>query len=86
MTLNVKVSTTFKDNGSSIIALSKDTISKLKLNTTLHSNLYRVSLENSTIIPIKMECLVSLNISSYEDKILCDVLPMDVRSIIFGLL
>uniref|UniRef100_A0A2N9H5T6 Reverse transcriptase n=1 Tax=Fagus sylvatica TaxID=28930 RepID=A0A2N9H5T6_FAGSY len=44
----------------------------------------RVSWVDTTSIPIKERCLVSIQFLTYKDDIWCDVLPMDVGHIILG--
>uniref|UniRef100_A0A2N9GME3 Reverse transcriptase n=1 Tax=Fagus sylvatica TaxID=28930 RepID=A0A2N9GME3_FAGSY len=49
-----------------------------------HPNPYKVSWVDTTSIPIKERCLVSIQFLTYKDDIWCDVLPMDVGHIILG--
>ena len=49
-----------------------------------HPSPYRVSWVDSTSLPICLRCLVSLQFHAYHEDIWCDVLPMEVESVILG--
>uniref|UniRef100_A0A2N9IA60 Reverse transcriptase n=1 Tax=Fagus sylvatica TaxID=28930 RepID=A0A2N9IA60_FAGSY len=72
------------DSGSCINAVSSTLVSHLGLKLVLHPNPYKVSWVDTTSIPIKERCLVSIQFLTYKDDIWCDVLPMDVGHIILG--
>jgi hypothetical protein len=64
--------------------MSSSLVSCLGLKLVLHPNPYKVSWVDTTSIPIKERCLVSIQFLTYKDDIWCDVLPMDVEHIILG--
>uniref|UniRef100_A0A2N9H1I9 Reverse transcriptase n=1 Tax=Fagus sylvatica TaxID=28930 RepID=A0A2N9H1I9_FAGSY len=72
------------DSRSCINAMSSTLVSCLGLKLVLHPNPYKVSWVDTTSIPIKERCLVSIQFLTYKDDIWCDVLPMDVGHIILG--
>ena len=65
-------------------AISANTIKTLGLPTAPHPNPYKVSWIDSTSILIKSRCLVQLQLQSYQEKVRCDILPMEESSIILG--
>jgi hypothetical protein len=72
------------DSGSCINAVSSTLVSRLGLKLVPHPNPYKVSWVDTTSIPIKERCLVSIQFLTYKDDIWCDMLPMDVGHIILG--
>ena len=72
------------DSGSCINAISTDTGKRLGLTPVDHPNPYRVSWIDSSSILIKFRCHVPIQLHSYQDHVWCDVLPMEVGSIILG--
>ncbi|XP_038970638.1 uncharacterized protein LOC113461045 [Phoenix dactylifera] len=72
------------DSGSSVNVVSTRTVKKLQLKTVPHPNPYNVSWVDKTAIPVTERCLVQINFSEYNDKVWCDVIPMDVGHIILG--
>ena len=72
------------DSGSCINAISTDTVKRLGLTPVDHPSPYRVSWIDSSSIPIKFRCRVPIQLHSYQDHVWCDVLPMEVESIILG--
>ena len=73
------------DSGSCINAVSKDTVAQLGLTLIPHPAPYNVSWIDASTVLVKSQCLISLKMSTYEDSVLCDVLPMQISSIILGL-
>ena len=69
---------------SCINAISTGTVTRLGLTPVDHPSPYRVSWVDSTSIPIHLRCLVSLQFHAYREDIWCDVLPMEVESVILG--
>ncbi|CAA7038933.1 unnamed protein product [Microthlaspi erraticum] len=60
-------------------------VEKLGLVTQKHPKPYQLQWINETgDMSVKEQVLVPLSIGSYEDEILCDVLPMDAGHIILG--
>ncbi|MQL98694.1 hypothetical protein Taro_031410 [Colocasia esculenta] len=72
------------DKESCINAISTRTVTRLGLVTENHPHPYHVSWVDSTTIPVQSRCLIPLRLHAYEAKIWCDVLPMEVGSIILG--
>jgi hypothetical protein len=67
------------DSGSTDNLVSTEMVEKLELEMIDHSSPYRVSwLQKGHQVTITKQCLVVFNIGGYNDKILCDVIPMDV--------
>ncbi|XP_078441520.1 uncharacterized protein LOC144711407 [Wolffia australiana] len=72
---------TFKlmvDSGSCINGISEDTATQLGLPLLPHPTPYNVSWIDASTIPVKMQCYVPLKMSTYDEKVLCDVLPMKI--------
>jgi hypothetical protein len=73
------------DSGSIDNLISKEMVEKLELDTSEHPSPYRVSwLQKGHHVNITKQCLVELKIGGYNDKILCDVIPMDVCHLLLG--
>ncbi|XP_038975300.1 uncharacterized protein LOC103717641 [Phoenix dactylifera] len=72
------------DSGSCINAVSTDTISKLGLTPIDHPSPYKVAWLDTSSIPVRYRCKIPIKFQSYQEEIWCDVLPMDVGSIILG--
>jgi hypothetical protein len=59
--------------------VSTEMVEKLELETIDHPSPYKVSwLQKGHQVTVTKQCLVEFNIGGYNDKILCDVIPMDV--------
>ncbi|XP_078447377.1 uncharacterized protein LOC144716175 [Wolffia australiana] len=72
------------DSGSCINRISEDTATRLGLPLIPHPTPYQVSWIDASTIPVKMQCYVPLKMSTYDERVLCDVLPMKIGSIILG--
>jgi hypothetical protein len=73
------------DSGSTDNLVSTDMVEKLQLKTTAHPRPYKVSwLQKGHQVTIDKQCLVEIKIGGYKDKILCDVIPLDVCHILLG--
>ena len=60
-------------------------IEKLKLPKTKHPIPYKVSwLQNGHQLFINKQCEIDLQIGNYKDRVLCDVMPMEVCDILLG--
>jgi hypothetical protein len=60
-------------------------VEKMELETTDHPSPYRVSwLQKGHQVTVTKQCLVEFKIGGYKDKILCDVIPMDVCHLLLG--
>jgi hypothetical protein len=73
------------DSGSMDNLVSTEMVEKLELETTDHPSPYRVSwLQKGHQVTVTKQCLVEFKIGGYNDKILCDVIPMDVCHLLLG--
>jgi hypothetical protein len=73
------------DSGSMDNLISTEMVEKLELETTDHPSPYRVSwLQKGHQVTVTKQCLVEFKIGGYNDKILCDVIPMDVFHLLLG--
>jgi hypothetical protein len=73
------------DSGSTDNLISTEMVEKLELETTNHPSPYKVSwLQKGHQVTITKQCLVEFKIGGYNDKILCDVIPMDVCHLLLG--
>jgi hypothetical protein len=73
------------DSGSMDNLVSTEMVEKLELETTDHPSPYKVSwLQKGHQVNVTKQCLVEFKIGGYNDKILCDVIPMDVCHLLLG--
>jgi hypothetical protein len=73
------------DSGSIDNIVSTEMVEKMELETTDHPSPYRVSwLQKGHLVTVTKQCLVKFKIGGYNDKILCDVIPMDVCHLLLG--
>ena len=72
------------DSGSCVNAVSDTMIPRLGLSTHPHPTPYDVSWIDTTSLPVRLQSRVPLRISTYDDIVLCDVIPMKIGSIILG--
>jgi hypothetical protein len=73
------------DSGSTDNLVSTEMVEKLELETTDHPSPYRVLwLQKGHQVTVTKQCLVEFKIGGYNDKILCDVIPMDVCHLLLG--
>jgi hypothetical protein len=73
------------DSGSTDNLVSIEMVEKLELEMTDHPSPYRVSwLQKGHQVTVNKQCLVEFKIGGYNDKILCDVIPMDVFHLFLG--
>eukprot|EP00253_Pinus_taeda_P003923 PITA_03923 len=71
------------DSGNTVNLVSTDVVEKLKLKTTRHPKPYKVSwLQKGHQLLVNEQCEVELQLGKYKDKIVCDVMPMDVCHIL----
>ena len=73
------------DGGRTDNLVSTEVIEKLKLYKTKHPIPYKVSwLENGHQLLVNEQCEIEFQIGNYIDKVLCDVIPMDVCHILLS--
>jgi hypothetical protein len=73
------------DSGSIDNLVSTEMVEKLELKTTEHPSPYKVSwIQKVHQVNFTKQCLVDIKIGGYNDKILCDVIPMDVCHLLLG--
>jgi hypothetical protein len=74
------------DSGSTDNLVSTEMVEKLKMEMIDHPSSYRVSwLQKGHQVTVTKQCLVEFKIGGYNDKILCDVIPMDVCHLLLGI-
>jgi hypothetical protein len=74
------------DSGSTDNLVSTEMVEKLELETIDHPSPYKVSwLQKGHQVTITKQCLVEFKMGGYNDKILCDVIPMDVCHLLLGI-
>jgi hypothetical protein len=67
------------DNGSTDNIVSTKMVEKLELDTTDQPSPYKVSwLQKGHQVSFTKQCLADFKMGEYKDKVLCDVIPMDV--------
>ncbi|CAA7396920.1 unnamed protein product [Spirodela intermedia] len=82
--INGQVCKLIVDSGSCVNAVSDVMVRRLGLVTTNHPSPYDVYLVDTTSLPVRLQCRVPLRVSTYDDHVLCDVLPTKIGSIILG--
>eukprot|EP00253_Pinus_taeda_P025527 PITA_25527 len=73
------------DSGSTDNLVAVEMVEKLGLKKLKHPTPYKVSwLQKGHQLLVDEQCEVEFQISRYKDKILCDVMPMDVCHLLLG--
>lgn len=73
------------DSGSTDNLVSREMVEKFGLNKIVHPTLYRVLwLQKRHCILVTEKCKAEIQIGTYKDVILCDVMPMDVCHVLLG--
>ena len=73
------------DSGSTNNLVSTKIIDKLNLKKTKHHVPYKVSwLQKGHQLLVNEQCEIELQIGEYKDKVICDVIPMDICHILLG--
>jgi hypothetical protein len=81
-----KVCKVIVDSGSTDNIISIEMVEKLELETVAHPSPYRVLwLQKGHQVNVTKQCLVEIKIGVYKDKILCDVITMDVFHLLLGI-
>jgi hypothetical protein len=74
------------DGGSTENLVSTEVMNKLNLTRLNHPNPYRVSwLNKGQHVTVTEQCLLNFQIGSFQEKVLCDVIEMDVCHILLGI-
>ena len=79
-----KVCKVIVDSGSIDNIISKEAVNKLKLTKIPHVNPYKVTWLNKGQSVLMNEKTWVDVLSSYKDKLICDVLPMDACHLLLG--
>ena len=83
--VNVDVYDLIIDSGSEANVVSVDLLKQLKLKTTRHLHPYKLSwLDISKNTGVRKQCVDSFSIGTYNDEVLCDVIPIDACHILLG--
>eukprot|EP00253_Pinus_taeda_P004893 PITA_04893 len=73
------------DSGGTDNLVSTEMVNKLGLVKTVHPTPYKVSwLQKGHQLIVTEQCKVEIQIGTYKDVVLCDVMPMDVYHILQG--
>jgi hypothetical protein len=73
------------DSESTDNLISTEMVEKLELEITDHPSPYKVSwIQKGHQVSVTKQCLVEFKIGGYNDKVLCDVIPMDVCHLLLG--
>ena len=73
------------DSGSTDNLVSTEMVEKLSLKKNKHPIPYKVSwLHKGHQILVSEPCEIDLQIGTYKDKIVCDIMPMDVCHVLLG--
>ena len=73
------------DGGSTDNLVSIEMVEKLDLKKVKHPVPYKVSwLHKGHQILVSEQCEVDLQVGTYKDKIICDIMPMDVCHVLLG--
>lgn len=73
------------DNGSTNNLVATEMVEKLGLKRQKHPNPYKVSwLQKGHQLLVDEQCEVEFHIDRYKDKVICDIMPMDVCHILLG--
>lgn len=74
------------DSGNTNNLVSIEVVEKLKLKTMKYPTPYKVSwLQKRHQLLVNEQCEVEFQLGKYKDKIVCDVMPMDVCHILVGI-
>ncbi|KAH9292377.1 hypothetical protein KI387_042439 [Taxus chinensis] len=80
-----KVCKVIVDGGSTDNLVSTEMVQKLQLTCIPKSNPYKISwLKKDHSVLVNQSCLIDFKIGPYEDKVLCDVVPMDACHLLLG--
>ncbi|XP_024016242.1 uncharacterized protein LOC112089725 [Eutrema salsugineum] len=84
-TVNGKICSLIIDRGSCTNVASKFMVDKLGLETTKHPKPYRLRwLNDDTELRISKQVTIPLSVGKYNDRVVCDVMPMQVGHLLLG--
>ena len=84
-TINGKLCSLIVDGGSCTNVASSRLVSKLNLDTKPHPRPYRLQwLSEDEEVKVIQQVEVCFTIGRYNDKVLCDVVPMEATHILLG--
>ena len=84
-TINGKLCYLIVDGGSCTNVASSMLVSKLNLDTKPHPRPYRLQWHSEEEeVKVTQQVEVCLTIGRYNDRVLCDVIPMEVTYILLG--
>lgn len=73
------------DSGSTYNLVSTKVVEKLNFKRMKHPTTYKVSwIQKGHQLLVNEQCEVELQIGNYKDKVLCDIMSMDVCHILLG--
>ncbi|KAK8923695.1 hypothetical protein KSP39_PZI019139 [Platanthera zijinensis] len=72
------------DSGSCVNIVAQKALDRMQVRAEPHPHPYRVVWVDKTAIQVTQRCLVPLTIASFQDKVWCDVIPMDVAHVLLG--
>ncbi|KAK8942371.1 hypothetical protein KSP39_PZI009407 [Platanthera zijinensis] len=72
------------DGGSCVNIVAKKALERMQITPEPHPHPYRVLWVDKSAIQVTQRCLVPLRLASFEDKVWCDVIPMDVAHVLLG--
>ena len=73
------------DGGSTDNLVSEKMVTKLNLKRQKHPRPYRIAwVQDDHKVMVSEQCLVKFKIGSYQDEVLCDVIPMDICHMLLG--
>ena len=73
------------DGGSTDNLVSEKMVTKLNLKRQKHPRPYRIAwVQDDHKVMVNEQCLVKFKIGSYQDEVLCDVIPMDICHMLLG--
>ena len=75
------------DGGSTDNFVSKKMVTKLNLKRQKHPYPYHIAwVQDDHKVMVDEQCLVKFKIRSYQDEVLCDVIPMDICHMLLDML
>ena len=80
-----KVCSVIIDGGSCTNVANTTMVEKIRMPTSKHPRPYKLQwLNDSGEVRVNKQVLVSFSIGKYEDKVLCDVVPMQAGHLLLG--